>query len=143
MRTAWIALALAAIAALAGVAWWTTRTPAPPVASHPTETPAPRLQKAPSSDMPPPETAKPRHLRRLLHTRLGKPRVLQLRRVRVSLEKQYAGVACGEVAWGATTAEAQRFHRFIATRRNAHVEGRRAGFDALWQKVCEPRPIQR
>jgi hypothetical protein len=103
----------------------------------------PRVQKAPSSDMPPPAAGKPRHLRRLLSTRLGNPTVLQIRDVRTSRVAQYAGVACGEVAWGATAAQAKTFHRFIATRRIAHVEGQREGFDALWQQVCEPTPIQR
>ena len=93
--------------------------------------------------MPPPGAAKPKHLRRLLSTRLGNPHVLEIRRVRVSRVARYAGVACGEVAWGATPAQATAFHRFIATRRIAHVEGQSEGFDGLWQQVCEPARVQR
>ena len=139
-----IVFALAAIAGLAGVAWWMTRTPEPSSATPVADVAdVPRVQKAPSSDMPPPGAAKPKHLRRLLSTRLDNPKLLQIRNVRVSRVERYAGVACGEVAWGATPAQAETFHRFIATRRIAHVEGKQAGFDALWQQVCEPARVQR
>lgn len=88
--------------------------------------------------MPPPSAAdaRPRHLRRLLNTRLDNPKVLRIERVRVVQSPTYAGVTCGEVAWGDTPAAATKLKRFIATRRIVHIEGS-GDIDALWSIHCD------
>lgn len=126
-------LAIALLAIAGGIAWWATRAPEP---APPAEIPRIAEPSAMSGAMPAPRVAAPRHLRRLLATRLGQPKYLRIERVRTSRVQRYSGVACGHVAWGDDPVQAPTFKRFVATKRSVHIEGREARFDALWSDVC-------
>jgi len=76
-----------------------------------------------------------RHVRRLLHTRLGQPADLRIEGVRPSRMPQYAGATCGRVAWND-----DGYRRFIATKRVVQIDGRTPDFDHAWQRICNGSP---
>jgi len=136
-NASWIALAVALATLVAGAVAWRLHMAQSP--SIPVESSAGNVARTAPPDTPmPPQAGTPKHLRRLLSTRLGRPRVLSLRNVGTTRNPQYAGVACGEVAWGDTPAKASGYKRFVASKRTVHLAGA-AGFDALWNKVCVKR----
>ena len=115
-----IAVAVVILAVVAaGVAWRMRVTPVTQSSTQSAQPEAPRL-------------------RRLLATRLGHPRVLRIERVHAVRDPRYAGVRCGHAAWGDSPGEAGEFRRFVASKRQVHIEGA-AGFEALWNRLCVAR----
>jgi hypothetical protein len=136
-NASWIALAVALATMVAGAVAWRLHTAQSRLA--PIESSVGNMVREAPPDTPmPPQAGMPKHLRRLLATRLGRPRVLSLRNVHTTRNPQYAGVACGEVAWGDASAKASDYKPFVASRRTVHLAGA-AGFDALWNKICVKR----
>ncbi|NUS61304.1 MAG: hypothetical protein HOQ01_10190 [Lysobacter sp.] len=121
-----IAVAVVILAVVAaGVAWRMRVTPVTQSSTQSAQPAQPAQPEAP-------------RLRRLLATRLGHPRVLRIERVHAVRDPRYAGVRCGHAAWGDSPGEAGEFRRFVASKRQVHIEGA-AGFEALWNRLCVAR----
>jgi len=126
-----IAVVIVMFAIVAAFVAWRMRAQHPAPASVPASAPA----SQPSSQAAQPESPR---LRRLLATRLGHPRVLRIERVHAVRDPRYAGVRCGYVAWDDSPVKASEFKRFVASKRQVHIEGS-ADFEALWTRLCMAR----